>query len=201
MNQISPEAAARRDTHRQHGKFGIQPADESGTIPTGVPQLSFGDAKRDLEEWMDSDDPFAIRILVGHQADSLVTELEKARSSQVYSNPYTLGPDTTVSSSDGGPTVAAYRFPEATAEAFAARADEVALSMRATPHALAAMGMHTHSQPVGRTRVLLVCPDMVRMSARPAETPTEEFVRNVRPEDDDSVNDLLNSATVVVVTD
>lgn len=32
MNQISPEAAARRDTHRQQGKFGVQPADESGVI-------------------------------------------------------------------------------------------------------------------------------------------------------------------------
>lgn len=35
MNHVSPEAAARRETHRQHGKFGLQPADESGTVVTG----------------------------------------------------------------------------------------------------------------------------------------------------------------------
>lgn len=35
MNGVTPEAAARRDAYRQHGRFGLQPADESGEV---VPQ-------------------------------------------------------------------------------------------------------------------------------------------------------------------
>lgn len=73
-HQISPEAAARRDAYRQQGRFGVQPADESGMVvdsSAGSPLLEqlpsriVNGGSRDLSwedfrvEWGLHDDPVA----------------------------------------------------------------------------------------------------------------------------------------------
>lgn len=78
---ISPEAAARRDAHRQHGKFGVQPSVESGAVCVDQVLLDPDEVVErivpkdvDPEDW-DWDEEFP-----GYQSDTFQRQAELVRN-------------------------------------------------------------------------------------------------------------------------
>lgn len=193
-----------RENARNHatGEFGPQPHAESGIVPMIAP-TPFGDAARDLAAWMDGDSVFAIRLLVGNRAEELLHHVEKSRGSHIIEGPMI---DVRVSIAGDGPTVASYMFPDPEPMAAMARGDEVAQALRTIPQARAAMGLSGRGisdSPTDsrRVRIVLVCPTPVEPEPFTEESPEQQLVEGIRPHGDDSVNDLLNDATVTVVAD
>jgi hypothetical protein len=203
MNDISAAAKVAQNEARDHatGEFGPQPHAESGIVPMTAPTM-YADAMRDLEAWADSPEPFAIRVLVGRRAESLLRQMEESRGSRMFTS-QVIDSDMRVSTTVDGPTIASYRFPFPTPEAFIARADEVALALRTIPEARTAMGLANPRIPDptdSRVRIVLICPTPIKVPFFRG-TPDECLIAGVRPYNDDSVNDLLNEAAVTVVAD
>ena len=63
------------------------------------------------------------------------------------------------------------------------------------------MGMHTPTVQTDPIRIVLIVPETTPPYIWSEETLERQLVTAVRPDDDDSVNDLLNTASVMIVAD